>query len=48
MVEFAIKLKGHIDAKTIPDIEIPQMEHEGYCSYCKHRDKCKAAEVAKA
>lgn len=47
MVDFAITLKDHLDKKTEPDCNVIKMERDGYCSYCKHRDKCKAAEAAK-
>jgi len=47
MVDFAIDLKHAIDTTTPPDITVVQMEQEGYCSYCKHKDKCKAVEAEK-
>ena len=47
MVDFAVALKKSIDNKTEPEVTVIDMEREGYCSYCKHRDKCKTFEAGK-
>ena len=47
MVDFAVDLKSHIDKKIEPIIDIPQMQNEGYCSYCKHKDRCKEYEATR-
>lgn len=47
MIDFAITLKKSIDTNTVPDCDVIKMEQDGYCSYCKHKDKCKAYEATK-
>jgi len=40
MIQYAITLNKHLEEKTIPTCDIPLMKKEGYCSYCKHKDRC--------
>lgn len=47
MVDYTIKLDNYIVKKEVPDCNVIEMENEGYCSYCKYKDKCKAHEATK-